>query len=363
MLEGMPEPGDLRLLALGGRCVISVGSRVLFDYDAGDTAMRNIALAVLRQLGFPGRRVAAVLGLTENYVATLHNAALRGGSAALIGQPRPGRPAKLGEADWAAAAAWRERGVSDAQIGRRLGIAHTTVARRLGPRQAPPDPPPAAGTAAGGGQPAPQPLFEAEPEQGRAGPKPGSSDAGGVSASGSELVAVGGAEPTPMTGDALAAPAGGGRDADPLVADGARIVEGRFCSRYAGAMLLHAFGARVRAEAILGAVGAEGGQAPRSGELALLSAISICFALGAVTLERFKHLTQACAGPLAGLAVAPDVRTIRPRLATIAEHSDPLALQRMFASAMLAADPVSSGVYYVDDHFVAYAGAKPVGKG
>ena len=35
----------------------------------------------------------------------------------------------------------------------------------------------------------------------------------------------------------------------------------------------------------------------------------------------------------------------------------------MFASAMLAADPVTSGVYYADDHFVPYTGAKPVGKG
>ena len=35
----------------------------------------------------------------------------------------------------------------------------------------------------------------------------------------------------------------------------------------------------------------------------------------------------------------------------------------MFAAAMLAADPVTSGVYYVDDHFVPYAGARPVGKG
>ena len=30
---------------------------------------------------------------------------------------------------------------------------------------------------------------------------------------------------------------------------------------------------------------------------------------------------------------------------------------------MLAASPETSGVYYVDDHFVPYAGAKPVGKG
>ena len=30
---------------------------------------------------------------------------------------------------------------------------------------------------------------------------------------------------------------------------------------------------------------------------------------------------------------------------------------------MLAAEPCASGVYYVDDHFVPYAGAKPVAKG
>ena len=94
ILEGMPEPRDLRMLTSGGRCVISAESVVLFDYDEADTAMRNIALATLRQLGFKGRTVAAALGLTENYVSTLHNAAMRDGSAALTGQPRPGRPGR-----------------------------------------------------------------------------------------------------------------------------------------------------------------------------------------------------------------------------------------------------------------------------
>jgi len=37
--------------------------------------------------------------------------------------------------------------------------------------------------------------------------------------------------------------------------------------------------------------------------------------------------------------------------------------QAMFARAMLGADPVASGVNCVDDHFVPYAGAKPVAKG
>ena len=41
--------------------------------------MRNIALSALRQLGFPGRAVAAALGLSEAYVATLHTAARRDG--------------------------------------------------------------------------------------------------------------------------------------------------------------------------------------------------------------------------------------------------------------------------------------------
>ena len=62
ILEGMPEPKDLRLHHVAGRCVITAGSTVLFDYDAGDTAMRNMALAALRQLGFTGRAVARLLG-------------------------------------------------------------------------------------------------------------------------------------------------------------------------------------------------------------------------------------------------------------------------------------------------------------
>ena len=133
---------------------------------------------------------------------------------------------------------------------------------------------------------------------------------------------------------------------------------GRVASRYAGAMLLHAFGDRAGAGEILAA--AAGGE---PGDVALLSAVSMCFALGAATLEQFKHLTAAAAGPLAGLAALPDLRTIRPKLAAIADGTDPVALQRLFASAMLAADPVVSGVYYVDDHFVPYTGAKPVGQG
>ena len=91
--------------------------------------------------------------------------------------------------------------------------------------------------------------------------------------------------------------------------------------------------------------------------------VSMCFALGAATAEQVKHLAPAEAGPLAGLAALPSLRTLRPRLAAVADAADPLALQAAFAAAMLAANPETSGVYYVDDHFVPYAGAKPVAKG
>ena len=135
ILVGMPEPSDLRLHRADGQCVITAGSVVLFAYGESDVVMRNLAISALRRLGFTGRRVAAVMGLTENYVATLHAGAVRDGSAALVRRPAPGRPGKLADQDWADAAAWRAQGLTDTEIGQRLGVAHTTVARRLGSRR------------------------------------------------------------------------------------------------------------------------------------------------------------------------------------------------------------------------------------
>ena len=315
ILEGMPEPRDLRMREHDGRCVITAGPVVLFEYAAGDIVMRNIALAALRQLGFRGRVVAAVLGLSEAYVATLHSAALRDGSAALIRQDRRGTPGKVTAAQREKARAWRDQGVSDAEIGRRLGVAHTTVSRGLGPRgQAP------AREGEPGWAPA-EPLFaeagrdpEREPEAGREPEtEPGAGAGAGAGAGG---------------GGGGGLPPGGGLPAWPLPA------EGVFASRYAGAMLLHAFFARTDAGSALPASGDR-----RPADVALLSAVSMCFALGAGTIEQFKHLAAADAGPLAGLAVLPGMRTLRSHLARIADGADPVAVQAMFAAAMLVRGP------------------------
>ena len=131
ILEGMPDASDLRVLRSDGVTWVSAGKSVLFRFADDDTGMRNVAVAALRQIGFPGQQVAAALGLTENYVATLHQRALREGTAGLV-RPR-GRPRTLEPSQWDTAREWRAAGVRDAEIARRLGVQQSTVLRRLGP--------------------------------------------------------------------------------------------------------------------------------------------------------------------------------------------------------------------------------------
>ncbi len=329
----MPEAADLRVLRSDGQTWVFAGKTALFRFADEDTAMRNIAVAALRQVGFSGQQVAAALGLTENYVATLHQRARREGTAGLV-RPR-GRPRTVAENDWEQARQWRGQGVRDAEIARRLGVQQSTVLRRLGPAQvqgeleetAVPGPA-AAGQEKEMAEQPPQPELGAAPRQ-----------------DGQEREPSG---PAPQPEPGVLPPGSAGTAG---VAECRRVF-----SRYAGAMLLHAYPGQ--AGDILPQAG--GGNAR---EAALLSMVSTCFALGAGTAEQFKHLAPGEAGPLAGLAALPSLRTLRPALAAIADATDPLQLQAAFATAMLAANPEISGVYYVDDHFVPYAGAKPVGKG
>jgi hypothetical protein len=169
ILEGMPGPRDLRRAEHDGMTYICAGSALLACYPSGDAGMRNVAVAVLRQLGFGGRTVAAVMGLTENYVATLHNRALREGTPGLVRER--GRPGKLAARDWEQAARWRAEGVSGSQIARRLPVAQSTVSRRLGPAAVQEQLP---GARPGGEPAATGRRAEAgpQPEQEPAGPQP-----------------------------------------------------------------------------------------------------------------------------------------------------------------------------------------------
>src|SRR5487761_1509450 len=138
ILDGMPEPRDLHRVTTGG------------------PTWNLAAVVTLRQLGYGGQAVAELMGLSENYVATLRNRALRQGTAGVVRQP--GARRKLGEAAWARARAWRQSGISDAGIARRLGVHQSTVLRRLGPPGTQPELPAEPGPAPRPGRP------EAEPE-------------------------------------------------------------------------------------------------------------------------------------------------------------------------------------------------------
>ena len=327
ILEGMPDPSLLHRADRDGTTWILAGSVVLACYPSGDAGLRNVAVAVCRQLGFSGRAVAEVMGLTENYVATLHNRALREGTAGLV--RAPGRPRKLAAGAWEQAARWRAGGASDSEIARRLQVAQSTVFRRLGPAAVQEQLP-------GGG-----PAGEAEPQAG--GPE------AGPAAPGPGGPAAPGPGPGPSSRPAAGPGSAAGTEAAP--------------SRYAGAMLAHAYLDRIGAEAILAAALPPGLARPRYDDLALLAATSLAFALGVSSAEGTKHLIPDQAGILAGIGRLPGLRTLRPRLSAIAETCDPLALQRQLGAAMLAADGPGLHVYYVDDHFVPYEGAKPVPKG
>ena len=131
ILEGMPDPADLHVHEDGGQVAVMAGNRVLSCYPAADAGMRNMTVVMLTQLGFAGKDVAAVMGLTPVYVSMLRSRAREQGSAGLVRER--GRPAKLGKAAAAPARRWREQGVADAEIGRRLGVHGTTIGRALGP--------------------------------------------------------------------------------------------------------------------------------------------------------------------------------------------------------------------------------------
>ena len=322
VLDGVPEPGVLRLHASDGQVVVTWGRSVLYRYDADDTGMRNLAIVALTDAGRRVDEVAAVFGLTATYVSILRGRAREDGSAGLV--RRRGRPPKLSERQVRQAREWSAAGWTQQAIADRLKVARSVISEllaRLGPA----------------------PVAEVLPV----------SDA-----------AVPDAEPDPearLAGPADTGPADSGPVDSGLVAGSARIATGTHPSRYAGAMLLHAYLDRVGAGSVFATVA--GGPARRYDDQAVLATATLGFAWGIDTVEGAKHLRRAEAGAVLGLTMIPELKTLRTRLAALADGSDPLAVQRAFAAGMLAVDPAGDPVYFVDDHFVPYTGARPVAKG
>src|SRR5664280_317159 len=317
-LEGMPEPAVLRLVTSDGHILVTWGRTLVYRYEVQDIGMRNLAIVALTDAGRRVDEVAGVFGLTATYVSMLRGRARLKGSAGLV--RRRGRPRKLSERQVAQARTWAGSGWTQQAICERLGVARSVISDLLA-------------------RVGPAPVQESLPATSNTEPTVAEPDDTETTETDTETGAT-----------AVVPPAGS-----------ARIETGTYRCRYAGAMMLYPYLHRVGAQAIFATL--TGAPARRYGDLGVLTAATLGFALGAGTVEGTKHLRRAEAGAAVGLALTPELGTLRARLSALADNADPLGLQRAFAAGMLAADPGADPVYFVDDHFVPYAGARPVAKG
>src|SRR5665647_684963 len=260
-LEGMPEPAVLCLHTSDGQVLVTWGRTLVYRYDAEDIGMRNLAIVALTDAGRRVDEVARVFGLTATYVSMLRGRARLKGSAGLV--VRRGRPPKLSDRQVARARAWAGAGWTQQAISERLGVARSVISvllARLGP------------TSVQEGLPAADDTELTKPDIGPVVAEPAT-----------ELVAP---------------PAGS-----------ARIETGSYRCRYAGAMMLFPYMDIVGAQAIFATL--TGGPARRYGDLSVLTTATLGFALGAGTIEGTKHLRRGEAGAAVGLAVTPQLGTLR----------------------------------------------------
>ncbi|MGH3522127.1 MAG: putative transposase [Mycobacterium sp.] len=340
-LAGMPARYELWRGRSDGEVVVGNGPMVLFRFAPDDRGMRNLAMVALSDAGVAANKVAVLFGVSPEHLSRLRSKVASHGSAALVAPM--GAPRKLGRAHEQKVLRLAEQGHTGAQIAARFSVSEATISRLL---------------ARARGQAVPMELVgDEQPGDVAADEEPqpaGTQERGGEEPGGDEPGGQGQRQP-----DAREAAAGAVEPAGGVAV--ARIGGAELPCRYAGSMLLHPFLSRLGADAVLGELSA--GPARRYDASSLVLASTFCFALGASSMEGSKHLVVKDAGALLGAEAFPHLRTLRPKMKALAEATDPMAVQRAFATAMLTADEHPPELFYIDDHFVSYWGKAPVAKG
>ena len=329
-LPGM-QAARLHLARYGPVIEVRRGDYTIAAYRKDDLGLRNLAIISLTEFGSLGQH---------------RRRAVQPDPGADITDPRPVPPARLGRAGPQAgpagltpgqvrqARSWAGAGVTHGEIARRLAVSRPLITALIGSHG---------------------PLYPQDE-------LPGTGQAGGDGNAPQDQPAPHAAEDQPSEDRAAAA----GQEQEEEQQEARRYhcqpAAGAYRSRYAGAMLTHAFTTAIGAAGILEAgCGLAGADA--AADLAVLNATAMGFTLGALTLEQTKHLQARDAGPLTGLSQLPGLRAWRQRLGAIGDQVDPLALQRRMTAALLAHLPPAHQVFLADDHIAEYTGSKPVGWG
>ena len=335
-LPGMQAAG-LHLAGHGPVIEVRRGDYTIAAYRKDDLGLRNLAIISLTESGVSGSTAAALFSLTPVQISRIRGQYRQHGSAGLA--RKRGRPAGLTPGQVRQARSWAGAGVTHGEIARRLAVSRPLITALIGSHGPlyPQDELPGTGQAVDGNAPQDQPAPQAAEDQ--------------------------------PSEDRAAAAAGQGQEEQQQEEEQQEArpyhcqpAAGAYRSRYAGAMLTHAFTSAIGAAGILEAgCGLAGADA--AADLAVLNATAMGFTLGALTLEQTKHLQARDAGPLTGLSQLPGLRAWRQRLGAIGDQVDPLALQRRMTAALLAHLPPAHQVFLADDHIAEYTGSKPVGWG
>jgi hypothetical protein len=354
----MPAPRPpLAVHDKDGWCVVCAGSVVVFGpYQVGDLGMRNLGVVTLTQLGFAVGAVAVAFGIQPGYASTLRGRFREHGSAGLV--KVSGRTPVLTAAVVTTARGLLDDGSSQGQVAERLQVSPSALSKALARHPAP----------AG---PAQTELEMVRPEQAPPSEQDcpdGVRDAASTPAASVDTTTAQDADTAEEIVDDTAdqtdqaAPQDQATPQDQAVSPAAaRITRGVFATRYAGAMLAYAYLDRIGASSVLAGLPQTPWRRFDQGQIACHTLLALLLGVGSI--EQVKTLPRAQAGPLTGMAVSPELHTLRPRLAAITDQTDVLVLQRTLSAAMLALAGQSAGIFYVDDHFVPYSGAQPVAMG
>lgn len=312
--------------ASGGR--VFLRGELVFAWDDGDEAARQLAAVQLVRLKAASRtQVAEVFGVDRVTVLRWDRALARSGVAGLVPAKRgPKGPSKITEELAAQLRAARAQGASLATVSARFGVSTASVRRAV---------------TAG----APVPQDDAEPEHPDTEPD---ADAGVLPVLG---------VPAPRGPERAAARAGVLSAAVPVFTG---------CARVPLAGLFLAFPGLERT-GLLGAAAEVFADAPGGfyGRDTMLIEGVLRALAGQPLAEGASRIDPVALGRVLGMDRAPEVKTIRRRIAALAGLGRGAQLQAALASRLVAAsenDEQVGALFYVDGHVRAYQGTRPVGK-